>query len=123
MSEPVTPLLAVPARHPDDYFAQIAQWTAKGSKHFETMTDATSGHNLAMRLESWREFTSLLESDFFNRHDVQLVFRGHRRYGRSRDNPGEPQMKTDAYTECRGVGRIAQNGRPADHYGQGPVWA
>ncbi|MEL5848519.1 MAG: hypothetical protein U7M05_04040 [Candidatus Igneacidithiobacillus chanchocoensis] len=80
MSEPVTPLLAVATRHPSDCFAQIPQWTAKGSKHFETMADATSGRIPVTRLESWREFTSLLESDFFNRHDVQLVFRGHRRY-------------------------------------------
>ena len=28
------------------------------------------------------------------------------------------QMKTDAYTECRGVGRIADNNRLADHPGQ-----
>ena len=32
--------------------------------------------------------------------------------------PGEvhlnAQMKTDAYTECRGVGRIASDYRPAD---------
>lgn len=28
------------------------------------------------------------------------------------------QMKTDAYTECRGVGRIDINDRPADHLGQ-----
>jgi hypothetical protein len=28
------------------------------------------------------------------------------------------QMKTDAYTECRGVGRITVNDRPADHPGQ-----
>ena len=28
------------------------------------------------------------------------------------------QMKTDAYTECRGVGRITVNDRPAHHQGQ-----
>ncbi len=28
------------------------------------------------------------------------------------------QMKTDAYTGCRGVGRIACNGRPAEFLGQ-----
>ena len=27
-------------------------------------------------------------------------------------------MKTDAYTECRGVGRITLNNMPADRYGQ-----
>ena len=29
-----------------------------------------------------------------------------------------PQMKTDAYTECRGVGRIARHLRPPAHLGQ-----
>lgn len=28
------------------------------------------------------------------------------------------QMKTDAYTECRGVGRIGANNRPGDDPGQ-----
>jgi hypothetical protein len=29
-----------------------------------------------------------------------------------------PQMKTDAYTECRGAGRIGDNARPVDQSGQ-----
>lgn len=32
------------------------------------------------RLEDWRHFSSLLESPFFNRRDVQMIYRGHRRY-------------------------------------------
>ena len=44
------------------------------------MADELSGRIPVTRLESWRDFTNLLESDFFNRHGVQLVFRGHRRH-------------------------------------------
>jgi len=66
---------------PSDYFEQIPLWTADGSlKRFEVMADAVSGRIPVTRLESWRDFTSLLESDFFNRLGLQLVFRGHRRF-------------------------------------------
>jgi hypothetical protein len=44
------------------------------------MADELSGRIPVTRLESWRDFTQLLESLFFNRHGVQLVFRGHRRH-------------------------------------------
>ena len=73
--------VTVATHHPSDYFEQIPQWNDGGStKRFEIMADAVSGRIPVTRLESWREFTDLLESDFFNRHGVQLVFRGHRRY-------------------------------------------
>lgn len=81
MSEPVMPPVDVATQHPSDYFEQIPQWTADGNtKRFEIMADAVSGRIPVTRLESWRDFTDLLESDFFNRHGVQLVFRGHRRF-------------------------------------------
>lgn len=64
-----------------DYFERIPLWNADGnSKRFEVMADELSGRIPVTRLESWRDFTNLLESDFFNRHGVQLVFRGHRRH-------------------------------------------
>lgn len=64
-----------------DYFEQIPLWGAEtSSARFEIMADEMSGRIPVTRLESWREFTDLLESDFFNRHSVQLVFRGHRRF-------------------------------------------
>lgn len=68
--------------HPNrDYFSQIPLWNADGqTKRFEVMADELSGRIPVTRLESWRDFTQLLESDFFNRHGVQLVFRGHRRH-------------------------------------------
>lgn len=49
-------------------------------KHFEIMADAYSGRIPVTRIEDWRDFTSLLEHNFFNRADTQLMFRGHRRY-------------------------------------------
>lgn len=64
----------------NDYFEKVPLWGADGGKCFEIMADAVSGRIPVTRLESWREFTDLLESDFFNRPSVQLVFRGHRRF-------------------------------------------
>lgn len=64
-----------------DYFEKIPLWNADGStKRFDVMADELSGRIPVTRLESWRDFTNLLESGFFNRHGVQLVFRGHRRH-------------------------------------------
>ncbi|WP_300434876.1 FRG domain-containing protein [Zoogloea sp.] len=81
MSEPIMSSVAVVTQQPSDYFEQIPQWRAEGStKRFEIMADELSGRIPVTRLESWRDFTELLESDFFNRQGVQLVFRGHRRF-------------------------------------------
>jgi len=64
-----------------DYFTRIPLWNAFGQpKRFEVMADELSGRIPVTRLESWRDVTLLLESDFFNRPGVQLVFRGHRRH-------------------------------------------
>ena len=69
------------SQNSSQYFEQIPQWSANGStKRFEIMADELSGRIPVTRLETWREFTDLLESDFFNRPGVQLVFRGHRRF-------------------------------------------
>jgi len=75
----------VPTDEPDvqsgDYFEKIPLWsTNKTSKRFEVMADELSGRIPVTRLESWRDFNNLLESTFFNRPGVQLVFRGHRRF-------------------------------------------
>jgi hypothetical protein len=76
-----TPTTAQESPAPSDYFSQIPLWNADGqTKRFEVMADELSGRIPVTRLESWRDFTQLLESDFFNRHGVQLVFRGHRRH-------------------------------------------
>lgn len=64
-----------------DYFTRIPLWNASGEpKRFEVMADELSGRIPVTRLESWRDVTALLESDFFNRPGVLLVFRGHRRH-------------------------------------------
>jgi len=78
-TEPVPADAAVPQS--SDYFEKIPLWNADGnSKRFEVMADELSGRIPVTRIESWRDFTNLLESDFFNRHGMQLVFRGHRRH-------------------------------------------
>lgn len=81
MTEPVQiPATEEPVAS-SDYFSRIPLWSADGTtKRFEVMADELSGRIPVTRLESWRDFTQLLESDFFNRHGVQLVFRGHRRH-------------------------------------------
>lgn len=77
---PQQPVVEEPAVF-SDYFARIPLWNATGKvKRFEVMADELSGRIPVTRLESWREMTLLLESDFFNRPSVQLVFRGHRRH-------------------------------------------
>lgn len=64
---------------PLDYWEKIPLWTNKG-KRFEITADTYSGRIPVTRIENWRDFTLLLDNDFFNRADTQLVFRGHRRY-------------------------------------------
>lgn len=81
MSEATTSAAADEPMAPVDYFSNIPLWNADGqAKRFEVMADELSGRIPVTRLESWRDFTQLLESDFFNRPGVQLVFRGHRRH-------------------------------------------
>lgn len=81
MSEATATPAAEDPASPSDYFSRIPIWNAdRQTKRFEVMADELSGRIPVTRLESWRDFTQLLESDFFNRHGVQLVFRGHRRH-------------------------------------------
>lgn len=81
MNESAPPSVTEPAASSGDYFTRIPLWHATGqTKRFEVMADDLSGRIPVTRLESWRDVTLLLESDFFNRPGVQLVFRGHRRH-------------------------------------------
>lgn len=64
---------------PSNPFEKIPLWRASG-KRFEIMSDPIDGRIPVTRLESWRQFTELLEDPFFNKTGVQLAFRGHRRY-------------------------------------------
>ncbi|HAV2137721.1 TPA: FRG domain-containing protein [Serratia marcescens] len=61
-----------------DYFDKIPIW-GSGEKCFEIMADERSGRIPVTRLESWRDYTELLESPFFNNPGIQLIFRGQRR--------------------------------------------
>lgn len=60
------------------YFEKIPVWGG-GEKCFEIMADERSGRIPVTRLESWRNYTELLESPFFNHPGIQLIFRGQRR--------------------------------------------
>jgi hypothetical protein len=60
-------------------FKKIPLWD--GTKEsFEITADEINGRIPVTRLEAWRDFTELLETDFFNRPNTHLVFRGHRRF-------------------------------------------
>lgn len=61
-----------------EYFENIPVWR-DDQRCFEVMADERSGRIPVTRLESWRDYTELLESPFFNRPGVQLIFRGQRR--------------------------------------------
>ncbi len=81
MSEPTNSSANEASQQSSDYFEKIPLWQAEGvQKRFEVIADELSGRIPVTRIESWRDFTPLLESPFFNRPSVQLVFRGHRRF-------------------------------------------
>lgn len=61
------------------YFNKIPKWDGT-EKSFDILADETNGRIPVTRIESWKEFSEMLEADFFNRPKTQLVFRGHRRF-------------------------------------------
>ena len=72
------------------------------------------------RIESWRDFSTMLESNFFNPNGTELVFRGHRRFdwsmtptlGRlSRNGIITSRLAADTLT----LFRKAIRGRVSDH--------
>lgn len=64
----------------DSYdFEKIPLWT-NDKPAFEILADEINGRIPTTRLEHWRDFSELLESNFFNRPKTQFVFRGHRRF-------------------------------------------
>lgn len=68
----------LPEKQSTDYFERIPVWR-DSQKCFEVMADERSGRIPVTRLESWRDYAELLESSFFNRPAIQLIFRGQRR--------------------------------------------
>ncbi len=64
----------------DNYdIEKIPLWNGEVSS-FDILSDKVNGRIPVTRLEHWKDFTELLEADFFNRSKTQLIFRGHRRY-------------------------------------------
>ena len=59
-------------------YEKIPRWNSQNPA-FEILSDEMNGRIPVVRLEHWKDFDDLIESDFFNPKDTQLVFRGHRR--------------------------------------------
>ncbi len=65
----------------NSYWNQIPLWNSQQpDQSFEITADSISGRIPVTRLEHWRDFSSLLDSPFFNRVGIQCIFRGHRRF-------------------------------------------
>lgn len=62
------------------YFDQVPVWGNESGYNFRVMADQVSGRIPVTRLERWQDLAEVLESEFFNRSDVQHIFRGHRRF-------------------------------------------
>lgn len=58
------------------YWDNIPKWRNDG-KCFDFISDTASERIPVTKIESWRDFSELLESDFFNRNGTQYIFRGH----------------------------------------------
>jgi len=80
MTEELT-TLSSELKQSTNYFEGVPFWRTDASKlRFEVKADDISGRIPVTRLESWRDFTALLEDRFFNRSGIQYVYRGHRRF-------------------------------------------
>ena len=65
----------------DDYWNKIPLWSKNApNKKFYITLDDFSGRIPVTKIESWRDFTSVLDSPFFNNTGNDYIFRGHRRY-------------------------------------------
>jgi len=69
------------SRISDNYWDKIPEWDSSApERSFIITADEFSGRIPVTKIEDWHEFTNVLESNFFNQPDIQLVFRGHRRF-------------------------------------------
>lgn len=60
---------------------KVPVWNSESPEtSFDILADDISGRIPVTRLESWQDFVGMLESPFFNPHETELVFRGHRRF-------------------------------------------
>ena len=103
------------------YWEKIPLWNNdKPEASFEITSDQISGRIPVTRLEHWRDFTPLLENDFFNITSTQLIFRGHRRYDWSMTPTLARVTQNDIITESLAneqlmLFRKAIRGRTTDH--------
>ena len=63
----------------ENYFSKIPIWNSYSPK-FEILSDEISGRIPVVKIEHWKFFIEILESDFFNKSKSQWIYRGHRRY-------------------------------------------
>ena len=57
--------------------SKIPVWNSENPEQsFDILPEQPSGRIPVTRIEHWRDFSSLLESSFFNRVDEQFIFRG-----------------------------------------------
>jgi Domain of unknown function (DUF3387)./FRG domain. len=58
-----------------NYFSAIPSWP-----EFAITNDEVSGRVPVTKVASWRALSGILEEEFFNRRDEELIYRGQRRY-------------------------------------------
>lgn len=60
---------------------EIPEWDKKSPiESFAVLSNQSSGRIPVTRLETWRDFPSLLDAEFLNQPKIELVFRGHQKF-------------------------------------------
>ncbi len=103
----------------EKYFEEIPLWSGS-SPRLVVMADAISGRIPVTRLDSWKQFSELLEDNFFNPLGTQFIYRGHRRHDWSLlptlGRVSENGIVTDALADAQmTLFRRAVRGRLADN--------
>ncbi|EPS3398852.1 FRG domain-containing protein [Vibrio vulnificus] len=101
--------------------SKIPVWNSENpERSFDILPEQPSGRIPVTRIEHWRDFSSLLESPFFNRVDTQFIFRGQRMYDWGMTPTLARMTKNDIVTEELAkrqldMFRKAIRGRISDH--------
>ncbi|EHU9517590.1 FRG domain-containing protein [Vibrio vulnificus] len=101
--------------------SKIPVWNSENPEtSFDILPEQPSGRIPVTRIEHWRDFSSLLESPFFNRVDTQFIFRGQRMYDWGMTPTLARMTKNDIVTEELAkrqldMFRKAIRGRISDH--------
>ncbi|MGL1040132.1 FRG domain-containing protein [Vibrio vulnificus] len=101
--------------------SKIPVWNSENpERSFDIVPEQPSGRIPVTRIEHWRDFSSLLESPFFNRVDTQFIFRGQRMYDWGMTPTLARMTKNDIVTEELAkrqldMFRKAIRGRISDH--------